>query len=394
VVPEGQITYDVTMNSLPSFHQLLHELIAIPSVSCTQPSLDQPNLPVINRLADWLETLGFSCEIQLIDHYPGKANLIATLGQGNGGLVLAGHTDTVPYDEDLWQHNPLALTEADHKLYGLGTCDMKGFFPIIIECLKQLDLRRVKQPLIILATADEESSMCGARTLVESGHPLARYAVIGEPTGMKPIRMHKGIMMEVLRIQGKSGHSSNPALGANALDAMQAVMGEIIDFRQQLRDQYQNPCFEVAYPTLNLGCIHGGDNPNRICGHCELEFDLRLLPGMDLDQLHQEIYQRVTPIAARFGTELTLTPSFSGIPAFETPANSELVQIVEKLTGQSAEAVNFATEAPFLNQLGMETLVLGPGDIAQAHQPDEYLLLSRIQPTIDLLKQLISRFCL
>ena len=382
------------MNSLPDFHTLLHELIALPSVSCTQDKLDQPNLAVVERLADWLEALGFSCEIQFVDQQKGKANLIASLGIGPGGLVLAGHTDTVPFDESLWQHPPLALTEADNKLYGLGTCDMKGFFPIVLEALKQLELVNLRQPLIILATADEESSMCGAKALAEAGRPKARYALIGEPTGLKPIRMHKGMMMEVLRIQGHSGHSSNPALGANALEAMHGVIGEILAFRDELKQRYQNPLFEVAYPSLNLGCIHGGDNPNRICGHCELEFDLRPLPGMDLDSLRQEISRRVTPIATAMGTELNMTPSFPGIPAYETPADSELVQTIERLTGYQAGAVNFATEAPFLNTMGMDTLVLGPGDIEQAHQPDEYLLLSRIQPTIDLIKQLIGSFCL
>ena len=119
--------------SFPSLFASLDQLVSLPSVSCTNPDFDQPNLSVIQLLADWLEKLGFCVEILPLANQLGKANLIATLGAGPGGLVLAGHTDTVPYDDKLWQHNPLALTERDGRLYGLGTSDMKGFFPIVIE---------------------------------------------------------------------------------------------------------------------------------------------------------------------------------------------------------------------------------------------------------------------
>ena len=200
---------------IPSLKQQFAELIALPSVSCTQPALDLPNRPLIERLASWLDTLGFACEIQ--DIAPGKANLLASYGSGPGGLVLAGHSDTVPFDPALWQSDPLALREADDRWYGLGVCDMKGFFPLIIEAVQPLLDRPFRQPLLILATCDEESSMSGARALAEAGRPLGRAAVIGEPTGLKPIRLHKGVMMERIDILGQSGHSSDPTLGRSAL---------------------------------------------------------------------------------------------------------------------------------------------------------------------------------
>ncbi len=379
---------------IPKLATQLAQLIATPSVSCTAPNWDQSNLPVIELLASWLETLGFKCEIIGVPDHPTKANLIATLGSGPGGLVLAGHTDTVPFDEHLWQHNPLALTEADQRFYGLGTSDMKGFFPIAIEAARKFIDADLKQPLIILATADEESSMSGARALAEAGQPVARYAIIGEPTGMKPVRMHKGMMMQAIRIQGNAGHSSNPALGNSALDAMQEVLTELLAFRSELKRDYQQADFDVSYPTLNLGCIHGGDNPNRICGSCELQFDLRPLPGMQLDVLHEALVQRLSPIGARRGVDLEIVPLFGGIPAHETAADSSIVRAAERLTGHNAISVNFATEAPYLDQLGMQTVVLGPGDIDQAHQPDEYLALDRIKPTITILEGLIKEFCL
>jgi acetylornithine deacetylase len=256
--------------TLPALKALFSTLIAESSVSCTQPALDQSNAGVIARLSDWFGALGFACETQEVT--PGKFNLIATLGSGPGGLVLAGHTDTVPYDAALWQADPLRLREADDRWYGLGSCDMKGFFALILEAVRELDPRQLRQPLIVLATCDEESSMDGARVLADAGRPLGRAAVIGEPTGLRPIRLHKGILMERIDILGQSGHSSDPSLGHSALEAMQAVMGELLDLRAQWQREYRNPLFLVPQPTLNLGCIHGGDNPNRICGQCALEF--------------------------------------------------------------------------------------------------------------------------
>lgn len=377
---------------LPTLKEQFARLIALPSVSCTQPSLDQSNLPVIEQLAEWFAALGFTCEIQPVA--AGKANLVATLGQGPGGLVLAGHTDTVPFDEALWRSDPLALAERDGRWYGLGTCDMKGFFPLVIEAVHGLRESTWHQPLIVLATCDEESSMAGARSLSDQDRYQGRAAVIGEPTGLKPIRMHKGILMERIDILGQSGHSSNPDLGRSALEAMHASIGELLGLRQQWQASHHNPNFLVPVPTLNLGCIHGGDNPNRICGQCSLEFDLRPLPGMDIGALREGIRARLENVAERFDVRIDYRPLFDSVPAFEQAADSELVRLAERLSGHQAEAVAFATEAPYLQRLGCETIVLGPGDIACAHQPDEHLDLARIPPMLSLLRQTLHHYCL
>ncbi|WP_394559829.1 acetylornithine deacetylase [Aquipseudomonas alcaligenes] len=377
---------------LPSLKDQFAALIATPSVSCTQPSWDQSNRAVIELLASWLGDLGFACEIQEVA--PGKANLLASYGSGPGGLVLAGHSDTVPFDAALWQNDPLKLTEQGDRWIGLGVCDMKGFFPLVIEAVRGLLDQPFKQPLLVLATCDEESSMAGARALADAGRPLGRAAVIGEPTGLKPIRLHKGVMMERIDILGQSGHSSDPSLGHSALEAMQDVMGELRGLRAQWQREFNNPQFGVPQPTLNLGCIHGGDNPNRICGQCALEFDLRPLPGMDPEQLRAAIRSKLQPLAERHQVKIDYAPLFANVPPFEQSADSELVRLAEKLTGHAAQAVAFGTEAPYLQQLGCETIVLGPGDIACAHQPGEFLELARIEPTVVLLRQLIQHYCL
>ena len=377
---------------LPSFKEQFAALIAAPSVSCTQAHWDQSNRAVIELLSSWLSDLGFACDVQQVS--PGKFNLLASYGNGPGGLVLAGHSDTVPFDAALWQTDPLKLTEVDGRWVGLGSCDMKGFFALIIEAVQPLLEQRFQQPLLILATCDEESSMSGARALAQAGRPLGRAAVIGEPTGLKPIRLHKGIMMERIDILGQSGHSSDPNLGHSALEAMQDVMLELRGLRAQWQREYNNPQFSVPLPTLNFGCIHGGDNPNRICGQCSLEFDLRPLPGMQPEALRAAIRHKLQPLAEQHQVKIDFAPLFPSVQPFEQNADAELVRVAERLTGHTAAAVAFATEAPYLQQLGCETLVLGPGDIDCAHQPGEYLEMSRLQPTVRLLQQLIEHYCL
>ena len=376
---------------------LINQLLSTPSISCTSSDIDQGNLDVINLLADWFEKLGFHCEIQLIDSEKNKANLIATLGNGNNGLVLAGHTDTVPFDEHRWQVEPFGLTEKDNRFYGLGSCDMKSFFAVIIEALKSLDLNKIKQPLIILATADEETSMSGAKAIANHANQLGlnktRYAVIGEPTTMQPVRMHKGMMMEAIQLTGQAGHSSNPALGNNALEAMHKVIGELLKWREELQSKYQNPLFEVPVPTMNLGHIHGGDNPNRICGSCELQIDVRPLPGMKVTNLRAEMQQRLKNVLLDTGIHFKTVALFDGVDAMETSKNSELVKLAEKMTRTESRAVAFATEAPYYNAMGLDTIVMGPGSINQAHQPDEYIETKILNPAIDVIRQLIVHYC-
>jgi acetylornithine deacetylase len=175
---------------------------------------------------------------------------------------------------------------------------------------------------------------------------------------------------------------------------MYTVIGELLSWRRELQQRYCNPLFEVTVPTLNLGHIHGGDNPNRICGHCELHIDLRPLPGMPpLEELRTTLRERLTRSLGDSLLGISFTSLFPGIEAMETPPTAAIVRAAEELTGRPAGAVAFGTEGPYLNQLGLETVILGPGEIAQAHQPDEFLALSSLEPTLTLLRQLIVRFC-
>lgn len=382
------------MHALPTFEQQLARLISLASVSSATPAWDMGNLAVIEQLAEWFSSLHFSTEVLIDPEQSNKANLIATLGSGEGGLVLSGHTDTVPFDEQLWQSNPLQVALRDNAYYGIGTADMKGFFAVIIAALRDMDLRQLKHPLIIVATADEESSMSGARRLAASSLKTPRAAVIGEPTGLKPIRAHKGVMMETIRITGRAGHSSNPALGINALDAMAEVIQALMSYRADLATRYRDPLFEVDHPTINLGHIHGGDNPNRICGQCELQFDVRMMPGMAIDSVREEILALISPIVAKHRGQLSFEALVPGVEPFLLDGDSELVKAAERMTGQDAGIVGFATEAPFFQAMGVDTIVMGPGSIDVAHQPDEHLPLEHIKPAMEIIQRLVQHYCL
>jgi len=382
------------MALLPSTKQQLSTLIGLPSISSTLDEYDLSNQAVIEQLAAWCETLGFKVDIQCVDEERKKYNLMATLGRGPGGLILSGHTDTVPCNENRWNSDPFTLTEKNDRFYGLGSCDMKGFFPLVLAAVASIDKNKLKAPIFILATSDEETSMQGARALASLGLPKARAAIIGEPTGLRPINMHKGIMMESVRITGQAGHSSNPELGNNAMDAMHSVISELMDYRSELKTQYSHSGFSVPTPTLNLGCIHGGDNPNRICGQCELHFDLRFIPGMNMNQLRTGIESRLQKVAKQSQTQIERVSLFDGVEAFASDENSELVTLAEKLSGHGAEAVAFATEAPFFAAAKIDTVVMGAGSIDQAHQPDEFLALDQIDPMIGYLKKMIQHYCL
>ena len=248
-------------------------------------------------------------------------------------------------------------------------------------------------PVMVLATADEESTMDGARALVAMQRPKGRYAIVGEPTDLRPVRAHKGIMMERIKLIGRAGHSSDPRLGVSALDGMSRVLTALISLRDELSVRYRHPGFEVPRPTLNLGRIQGGDSANRICGECELDVDVRLLPGMRADEVRSLISERCQRALEDSGLVLQVKSLVHETPAHELSPESVIVRAAEQLTGVGAESVAFATEAPYLSALGSETLVLGPGGIGEAHKPDEFVRAERLEPTVEVLQAMVERLC-
>lgn len=371
--------------------ELFSELIATPSASCADPRYDQGNRRVAELLGSRLEALGFTIEFTSLPGDGTKVNLLARRGGADeAALALCGHLDTVPCDPDAWSVDPYRLEQKDGRFYGLGTCDMKGFFAVLVEALGGLELERLRRPLCVLGTANEECDMAGARLL--STRP-ARYALIGEPTGLTPVIGHKGILMEQVRLTGRSAHASNPGAGVSALEGMCEVMAALRAWRTELQRQ-SDSAYAVPTPTLNLGSIHGGDSANRVCGACELSVDLRLLPGMEPGALRAELRRRVAQAVAGSGLELECVALFDGQPAMQTPPGAPIVRLAEELSGRPAACVNFATEGGYLNALGASTIILGPGDIRRAHSADEYLEAAQVAPMVGILRGLVERLCM
>jgi acetylornithine deacetylase len=369
---------------------MIAELIATPSVSCIHADLDMSNRGVIDRVAEWSESLGFEVEIQTVDER--KFNLVARAGSGSDGLVLSGHSDTVPCDPKLWSSDPFAAHETDERIYGLGSCDMKSFLALALTASQGVNFGKLKRPLTLVATADEETTMSGARLIADNGKKLGRFCVIGEPTGLVPVRQHKGSLTMAVEYIGQSGHASDPSLGNNALEGMYQFMTELFAYRERLRRDYQDPAFSIPTPTMNLGHIHGGDNSNRICGACTLYIDIRFLPSMSYAALQADLEQLAGAVAEARGLALS-TQTFGEGRSMETDEASEIAQYLTHLTGKPGSSVAFGTEAPYYNAMQTQTIVIGPGSINQAHQPDEFLPIAHIDPTIKLLQDLIERFC-
>lgn len=386
------------MMKLPSFIEIYNELITIPTISnVADTKLDYSNKLLVEKLANWLADLGFKIIVTPIPNTRDKYNLLATYSNNTndtlGGLLLSGHTDTVPFDEGLWTKDPFKVTEFDNKWYGLGTADMKGFFAFILESLRDIDLKSLTKPLHILATADEEITMAGAAYFAQHAKLQPDCTIIGEPTSLIPIRAHKGFVSNVIRITGKSGHSSDPEKGINAIEVMHLVIGKLLELKQKLKNEYHNNSFAVPYPTMNLGIIKGGDAANRICGCCELIMDIRALPEMDIHSLYDLLCQTLQPIRNQYPNRIDIAYEVDPIAGYECQHDNPALQEVEKLVNQSAQTVNYSTEAPFLNQIA-PTIVLGPGSIEQAHQPDEFVDMSYLKPTKATLQKLIQRFCM
>ncbi|WJG10025.1 acetylornithine deacetylase [Aliiglaciecola sp. LCG003] len=376
-----------------TFLEAYKKIISFPTISAMDEPLDLSNKALIDWLGNVFSSMGFRISIQKVPHARNKYNMLAQIGSGQGGLLLAGHSDTVPFDEGRWNFDPFKAQVKDNLLYGLGSCDMKGFFAFILESLKDIPLDKINKPLYILATADEETSMAGARFFAEQQLIKPDMAIIGEPTELKPIGKHKGHMAQSLQITGQAGHSSDPDRGVNAIEIMVQAIEKLLTLRDSLARNYRDDSFSVPQATMNLGHIHGGDGENRICGHCKLNFDVRCVPGLTDDEVITQIDQALAPLKLSYPDRIDMQLMYPTAPAFACKNEHQIIELAEKLTGFKVENANYATEAPFINQLGCDTLVLGPGSIKQAHQPDEFISLDYVDPTVSLLRNMIKHVC-
>jgi acetylornithine deacetylase len=369
----------------------LAELVAIDSVSA------RSNSTIVEYLARRCELLGLKIKrLPYIDENGiEKVNLVALSGaefsdRTTVELALVGHTDTVPYDPN-WGE-ALQLTEIEGKLFARGACDTKAFIAASLTAIEGIDRDKLRRPLALIFTADEEIGLIGAKRLAQAGVIHCRYAIVGEPTSLQPMRAGKGYCLAEITIKGREGHSAYPSLGASAVFGAARLINEIEKISRKLEAD-QHAAFDPPFTTLNVGLVRGGTAKNVIPGECRFTLEWRPIPGQDLKHLLNLLEEAIAVERKRdpeFNCEVDAARADQG---FETSRDSKLVTLLQELTGQRSGTVAFGTEAAQLTELGAEAVVLGPGNIRVAHRTGEYVPVSELNSCVTILQQTIERLC-
>ncbi|MDK3019851.1 acetylornithine deacetylase [Pseudodonghicola flavimaris] len=371
---------------------ILADLIAFPSVSADS------NLDIIAYLADRLEQSGARVHL-MTDDSGIKANLFATLGpETDGGIVLSGHSDVVPAEEDGWLSDPFRMRRAENRLYGRGSCDMKGFIAAAVAMAPAYADLPLRRPVHFCFTYDEEVGCLGARQLVAEIDRVGvrpAVAIIGEPTEMRIIEGHKGCCEYTARFHGLEGHGSQPDRGVSAVEYAARYIGRLLELRDDLKTRVPvNSRFEPPWSTLQVGRIEGGVAHNVIAGQCSVDWEMRPVVASDRDYVRGEIdaYCRevLLPAMRAVHPQARIDLETIGEVAGLEPAEAnEARDILRELTGANdTDLVAFGTEAGLFQSIGMSAVVCGPGSIAQAHKANEYLSLEQLGHCIDMLKGL------
>lgn len=372
--------------------ETLADLVAIDSVST------RSNVEIIDYLSRRCEALGFQIKRLPYTDDKGveKINLIAISDANFSAatpqveLALVGHTDTVPYDSN-WRE-ALQLNERDGRLFGRGACDTKAFIAAALAAVESMDRETIARPFALIFTADEEIGLIGAKRLAETRAVRARYAIVGEPTSLRPMRAGKGYCLAEIKVTGREAHSAYPQLGTSAVFGAARLISSIETIAQKLSTE-QHPAFDPAYTTLNVGLVHGGTAKNVIAGDCHFTLEWRPIPGQNPGKLLELLKAAIDDEKRRdpeFICEMDAARTDQG---FETPAGSQVVKMLEELTGNAAGTVAFGTEAAQMALLGAEAVVLGPGDIRVAHRTGEFVPVAELEACVNILQQAIERIC-
>jgi acetylornithine deacetylase len=330
-----------------------------------------------------------------------KANLFATIGPREaGGIGISGHSDCVPVEGQSWSSEPFALTARDGKLYGRGACDMKGFIACVLASVPLFTSRALKEPIHIVVSYDEEVGCTGIRPLIaQLGQdlPKPRAVIVGEPTNMTVIDAHKRIDAYRTIVTGREAHSSLPDLGVNAIFAAAALIGELDRIGARLAGERNDRRFDPPYTTVSVGTVAGGTAGNIVPKHCEFQWQVRSLPDASPDVVpralasfaENALLPKMRQVTQDAGIE---TETQGSVPSFVAAPGSEAVALALALTGANdAHAVSYGTEAGLFDQAGCPTVICGPGDIAQAHAPDEFVTQAQLDSCMAFLARLADR---
>ena len=375
--------------------EILSDLIGFPTVSADS------NLALIDYAADYLGKLGASVKT-FRDPGGAKANLFATIGpEVDGGIVLSGHSDVVPVTDQAWSSDPFDMRTADGRVYGRGTCDMKGFIAATLAMAPHYAASELKRPVHFAFTYDEEVGCLGARALVSDLAALPykpAVCIIGEPTEMRIIEGHKGCCEYTVTFSGLEGHGSQPDLGVNAVEYAVRYVTRLMELREILKGRApESSRFDPPWTTLQIGRLSGGVAHNVIPGLAQLDWEMRPVQNGDADFVKREIAAYVNdnllPAMRAVSKDADISTEIIGeVDGLEPVPGSEALRIVAELTGANgADLVAFGTEAGLFQKLGISTVVCGPGSIEQAHKPDEFIALDQIDQCLVMLDKLTAK---
>lgn len=382
------------MHRLNETIDVLERLIGFPTIS------SDSNMDCITYLQDYLAALGARCE--LTSQTEGKANLFATLGpDGDGGIILSGHTDVVPVAGQNWSSDPFTMRKEDGRLYGRGTCDMKGFIAASIVTARDYAKRDLKRPIHFAFTYDEETGCMGGRVLVdqlirEGLKPSA--CIVGEPTSMRIIDGHKGCCEYTTEFTGVEGHSSLPHQAVNALEYAGRFITRLMEVRENLPAMApEDTAFDPPYSTSSICGLHSGVAHNVIPNKALVEWEMRVIQQSDHAYLRGAMQDFVDTVllpemrakSPKANIEEVFCCEVTGL---EPENDSEAVKIIRELTGRnSTEVVSFGTEAGLYKHAGISAALCGPGSIEQAHKPDEYVEVSQLDECLKMLDRLAGK---
>jgi acetylornithine deacetylase len=375
--------------------EILDRLLAFDTVS------SRPNMALMEYVKGLLEGAGLAVTL-VPDPSGGKANLYASTGpEGVGGVMLSGHTDVVPVEGQHWTKPPFALTESAGRYYGRGAADMKGFVACAVEAMLDAARRRLKVPLHLALSYDEEIGCMGVRSLIDllAAAPVKpRFCIVGEPTGMQVATGHKGKVALRATCVGREGHSALAPLALNALhlagdflSAVRRVQAEVAATGLKDGD------YDVPYTTLHVGKMSGGVQVNIVPNHASLDFEIRSLAGEDvvglIARLEAEAEAIVAPLRGEFPEAAITVERLWDYPGLGTPSDAEVVRFVKGLTGANGTIkVAFGTEGGLFDaRLGVPVVICGPGSMAQGHKPDEFVSVEQIERCRGMMAALIGR---
>jgi acetylornithine deacetylase len=371
--------------------ELLARLVAFDTTS------HKSNLAIVAFIEDYLLQHGVLSK-RIPSPEGDKACLFATIGPGDvGGIALSGHTDVVPVDGQTWDTDPFTLRAADGRLYGRGTCDMKGFLACVLASVPDYTRRKLRTPIHIAFSYDEEIGCLGVRPMIaEFGHalPQPRLAIIGEPTSMQVVDAHKGPIRWHVDVTGRAVHSSMAHIGVNAISYAARLISELDRIAAELKIAARDERFDPPYATLQVTKLDGGTASNIIPVSCRFGFEVRATPGLDADAIERRIRafadMHCLPEMRAIAPEANITVRrANSVPPFGVDATSEIVALTLKLAEANAtHAVSYATEAGLFQDAGAASIVCGPGDIAQAHTANEWIAVEQINACMTFLRRL------